>query len=859
MRVAYVVLGASLIPAAAVYFRVRANVEARERARFERMVREEHAAIEQRLPTYIDKMMGLSGLFAADTSVSSDQWQKYVASIEIPRLYPGIRAVGYLERVNADERAAFLKRSRASSVAEIRIQPSGDRPVCFPVTYLNLFGRNSLEEVGRDHFTNLERQPIMEMARDTGQPMATGSVALGSNGDNQSKDGFVIYLPVYRIGAPTATVNDRRAALQGFIFANFESDRLLGGILGERRNSVVACEIFDGTEPVREHLMHDDNNLLTAGEIAAPHFTEIVSLPMLNRTWTLRFSSLPSFEDELPQNLPVIALICWLTLGLLLFGITWGEVKARTRAEKISRDLQHSETALAVEKERLAVTLYSIGDGVITTDTAGCVLSINKVGEELTGWSQAEALGKPVVELLNVVNENTRERCVNLVETVLRTGMISGSERSAILIPREGAERAIAESAAPIRGRDGGIMGVVMVFRDVTKKQKSEAERLKESKLESVGLLAGGIAHDFNNILQGIMGNLSLARMDANSREKVLERLAMMEKFAVRAKGLTQQLVMFARGGAPIRKRLQLTGIIKDATLSGLRGANVPCEFSPPSDLWPVEVDEGQFRQVIDNIVLNAVQAMPEGGKIEVRSENVELTDGFLPPLAAGKYVKISVRDYGVGIRPEHLPRIFDPYFTTKGNARGLGLASAYSVIRKHDGQINVESQVAHGSTFQIYLPASLKAVEVEVPDNEPRRFFGHGRILIMDDEVDILTVVGEMLELMGYQVEVARDGAETLQRYMAARRADNPFDVVVMDLTIPNGMGGKEAIRRLKELDPQVKAIVSSGYSYDPVMARFQEFGFSGVIPKPYVMEDLGRVLEEVIGQKGEPAGQVP
>ena len=284
----------------------------------------------------------------------------------------------------------------------------------------------------------------------------------------------------------------------------------------------------------------------------------------------------------------------------------------------------------------------------------------------------------------------------------------------------------------------------------------------------------------------------------------------------------------------------------------------MPCEFSPPADLWPVEVDEGQFRQVIDNIVLNAVQAMPEGGKIEVRSENVELTDGFLPPLAAGKYVKISVRDYGAGIRPEHLPRIFDPYFTTKGNARGLGLASAYSVVRKHDGQINVESQVAHGSTFQIYLPASLKAVEAAVPEDEPRRFFGQGRVLIMDDEADILIVVGEMLELMGYQVEAARDGAEALQRYMAAKRADNPFDVVVMDLTIPNGMGGKEAIRRLKELDPQVKAIVSSGYSYDPVMAKYQEFGFSGVIPKPYVMEDLGRVLEEVIGQKGEPAGQV-
>lgn len=858
MLVAYVVLGLSLIPAAVVYYRVRANVETRERGRFERVAQDKRAAVEQRIPACVGEMMGLRGLFAADTSVSSDQWQRYVDSTRIQMLYPGIRTLGYLEKVEANQLQMFLKHARALSGAKSGIEPAGDRPVYFPVAYLNRFDPNSLEGAGQDHFAIPGRQAVMEMARDTGQPMSTGKVILGPDDAGENRYGFVIYLPVYRAGAPVATVNDRRFALQGFIFANFESAKLLGGILGDHRGSVVACEIFDSTEPVREHLLYDGNSLLPAGGKPPPRFTATVTLPIFNRTWALRFSSLPAFEAESQQNLPVIALICWLTLGLLLFEITWAEVKARTRAEKINRDLQQSETALAAEKERLAVTLYSIGDGVITTDTASCILSINKVAEELTGWSQREALGKSLKELLNVVNESTRERCADLLETVLRTGMISSLERSAILIPRHGTERAIAQSAAPIRGRDSGIVGVVVVFRDITKQQKSEAQQLKESKLESVGLLAGGIAHDFNNILQGILGNLSLARMDSHSHEKVLERLAMMEKFALRAKGLTQQLVMFARGGEPIRKRLQLSDIIQDATLSAMRGANVPCEFSVLTDLWPVEADEGQLRQVIDNIVINALQAMSEGGKIEVLAANVELAAGFIPPLAAGKHVKISVRDYGMGIRPEHLPRIFDPYFTTKGHARGLGLASAYSVIRKHDGQILVESQVARGSTFHIYLPASLKVVEVmTVPDDEPKCFLGQGRILIMDDEADILTLVSEMLGLMGYQVGVAKDGAEALKSYSAARCAGNPFDVVVMDLTIPHGMGGKEAILRLKELDPKVKAIVSSGYSYDPVMARFQEFGFSGVIPKPYVMEDLGRLLEEVIQQKGEPAGR--
>ena len=437
------------------------------------------------------------------------------------------------------------------------------------------------------------------------------------------------------------------------------------------------------------------------------------------------------------------------------------------------------------------------------------------------------------------------------MDAVLKTGEISNLDQSTILVARDGTERVIADSAAPIRDREGGVIGAVLVFRDVTAKQKSEAELLKESKLESVGLLAGGIAHDFNNILQGILGNLSLARMNAHSTEKMIERLAGVEKSALRAKDLTQQLVMFARGGAPIRKQVQITGLVKDAATFALAGSNVTCEFSLGGDIWPVEVDEGQFRQVINNITLNAMQSMPEGGKIEARVENVELMAGHLPPLSAGKYVKISIRDNGTGIKPEHLPRIFDPYFTTRKQARGLGLASAYSVVRKHDGRINVETQVGKGSIFQIYLPASAKSAESPARDNEQKQFFGRGRILVMDDEQEILMLAGEMLKAMGYDVETARDGAEALERYAIAQSSGNSFTAVIMDLTIPEGMGGKEAIRRLKVLDPQVKAIVSSGYSYDPVMANFQEYGFSGVIPKPYVMEELGRVLEEVVGKK--------
>ncbi|MDB6111155.1 MAG: multi-sensor hybrid histidine kinase [Pedosphaera sp.] len=854
MRIAYLVLALSLVPTGFIYYRVKTNVEGRNQARFDRIVQEQQAVIEQRMPRYVDEMLAVRGLFAASSSVTADEWQKYVSHLQIEQHYPGIRGIGYLEQVGRDRLTGFLQRMRAREGQGFRVLPEGDRPLYYSTVYASRFDSSLQTGLGQDDFASPDRREALANARDSGQPTATGKIAmLDQSPDNQSRPGFVIYLPVYRNGATTATVDERRAALQGFICSAFEPAKLMASIFGKQSNSVVGFSVYEGA-PTWEHLLYGhypEGQNVPGGD---PHFTRVITLPILDRTWSMRFTTLPSFEAESQAYLPILAFGCSLGLSFLLFGITCVQVNARARAEKISAELRQSEAALAAETERLAVTLYSIGDGVITTDTTGRVLSINKVGEQLTGWLQVETLGKTLAEFFNVIQEKTRERCPNPVEDVLRTGVIAAPSQASILIARDGTERAIADSAAPIRDKTGGIIGVVLVFRDITEKQKSEAELLKESKLESVGLLAGGIAHDFNNILLGILGNLSLARMNAHSSEKMLERLLGVEKAAMRAKELTQQLVMFARGGAPIRKQVQLAHIVKDATLFTLHGASVHCEFSLPAELWSVEVDEGQFRQVIHNLVLNAVQAMSEGGRIEVRAENVEFDAGFLPPLAAGKYVKISVRDFGTGIAPEHISRIFDPYFSTRKHARGLGLASAYSVIRKHDGQINVESYVARGTTFRIYLPASFKPEIAPAHDTDQRRFFGQGRVLVMDDEVDILTLVREMLQMMGYEVETARDGAEALQRYQAAKQSDQAFAAVIMDLTVPEGMGGKEAIRRLKELDPQVRAIVSSGYSYDPVMANFQEYGFSGVIPKPYVMEDLARVLSEVITKKQQP-----
>jgi PAS domain S-box-containing protein len=531
-------------------------------------------------------------------------------------------------------------------------------------------------------------------------------------------------------------------------------------------------------------------------------------------------------------------------------------VTERTMAlEKINTQLQKEiserklvEESLAAEKEQLSVTLRSIGDGVITTDTEGRVLLINRVAEALTGWSMEEAIGTPLHTIFKIVNEKTRIPCENPVDKVLKQGAIVGLGNDTMLISRDGTERIIADSGAPIRDMNSKIIGVVLVFRDITEKQKMEQELLKTQKLESLGILAGGIAHDFNNILTAILTNVTLAKVIATD-ERTVEKLTTVEKATHQAKDLTQQLLTFSRGGAPIKKTTSIGELIRDTAGFALRGSNVKCRFSIPDDLWPVEIDEGQISQVINNLIINADQAMPEGGVLEISIENVTITPQQQISLTPGRYISISIRDQGVGIPQQHLQKVFDPYFTTKQKGSGLGLATTYSIIKHHNGHISVESQPGKGSTFIVWLPASGGEKRVE-EESSPTPLSGKGTLLVMDDEDIILEAAGDVLEYLGYSVTFARNGKEAIDAYGRAMERGEPFDAVIMDLTIPGGLGGKETIQKLLDIDPHVSAVVSSGYSNDPVMANYRHYGFKGVVTKPYTVEELSRTLHKILSE---------
>jgi PAS domain S-box-containing protein len=507
-----------------------------------------------------------------------------------------------------------------------------------------------------------------------------------------------------------------------------------------------------------------------------------------------------------------------------------------------------AQESLAAEKERLSVTLYSIGDGVITTDMSGRVTLINKVAEHLTGWTRQQAFGKPIGHIFQIVDGRTRRRHDNPIEQVLR-GAAFGLPRHAVLIAKDGGERIIADSGAPIHDKDGKVIGAVLVFRDITTERKMEETVLRARNLESVGLLAGGIAHDFNNIMTAILGNVSLAKICIGKENEAYEMLTETERAFARARDLTQQLLTFAKGGTPIKQTASISELVTQTTQFALRGSNVRCEIAFPENLYPVDFDTGQLSQAINNLVINAKQAMPESGVLKITAENTEIGEGnrYLPP---GRYIKLMIQDTGVGIVETHLGKIFDPYFTTKQQGSGLGLATTYSIVRQHGGQIEVESKVGKGTTFTVYLPASNRAypLKTESPEAEKQIHRGQGRVLVMDDEEAIRDALERQLRYLGYDVAVAGEGNEAIALYREASQSHRPFDAVILDLTIPGGIGGKECIEELKKLDPDVNAIVSSGYFTDPVMAQYEKYGFRTRIAKPYQLEELSRVLHEMI-----------
>jgi signal transduction histidine kinase/CheY-like chemotaxis protein len=426
-------------------------------------------------------------------------------------------------------------------------------------------------------------------------------------------------------------------------------------------------------------------------------------------------------------------------------------------------------------------------------------------------------------------------------QEVFRTGKpVSGEKHN----PRIGL---VEVRAFPILDDSGQVVMVAEYIRNITEQRRLEEELRKTHKLESIGVLAGGIAHDFNNLLTGILGNISLARIAVDPQSKAIKRLDEAERAVAHSQDLAQQLMTFSKGGAPVKKTACIEQIVSDSAAFVLRGSNVKCEFTMKNDIWAVEVDEGQMNQVINNLIINADQAMKNGGVVKVGIDNQVVAPQNEMSLKEGRYVKITIEDHGTGIPAKYIHKVFDPYFTTKAQGSGLGLATVYSIVRNHDGFVGVDSKEGVGTSFFIYLPSSGNGVPptAECKLDAPS---GSGKILVMDDEALIREVASDILDHLGYSAVTCPDGEEAIEIYREAMTTGDPFAAVVMDLTVPGGMGGQETMKRLKEIDKSVVGIVSSGYCNDPILSNYRDYGFSAIVNKPYSLEVLGRVLHDLL-----------
>ena len=389
---------------------------------------------------------------------------------------------------------------------------------------------------------------------------------------------------------------------------------------------------------------------------------------------------------------------------------------------------------------------------------------------------------------------------------------------------------------------------VIAVVRDIDARKKMEDEILKAKKLESVGVLAGGIAHDFNNILSAILGNIELASLIIGKDHKAFPLLFDARKASSRATKLTQQLLTFAKGGHPVKETTSLPQLIKESADFVLRGSSVSCSYDFPEDLKLVNVDTGQISQVIQNLIINARHSMPKGGSIDIYCSNIETSAKDIHGLPAGQYVKIVVHDTGTGISANIIEKIFDPYFSTKREGSGLGLSICHSIIKKHKGQILAQSTPGKGSSFTLYLPVSEEKEHIEEKKRIPSGTSQAARIMVMDDDTMLRTIAASLLEHLGHSVVLVIDGNEAITRYTELQKSGNPIDIIIMDLTIPGGMGGKEAVQEILKINPQAQVIVASGYSNDPVMANCTEFGFAAAIAKPFNLEELDNTLKSIL-----------
>ena len=617
-----------------------------------------------------------------------------------------------------------------------------------------------------------------------------------------------------------------------FLVKNSSDSLVILGADGKQRYISPASERITGYQ-VEELLNRPLHTLVHPDDMAAVNSAWLEALAHPEKTVTVQYRHIHKtrdwvFSEAIAQsfmNEPAIA-------GVIA---SVRDITEHKRDEELLRESE-DKFRMAFSSSPDAITINRLEDGMYVDVNEGFCRTV--------GYTPDEIIGKTSLEMDIWHDLKDRER---LLERLRQDGICENLEAEFRIKDNTLLTGLMSAKIMTLKG----VPHVISITRDITERKKHQKEQLKIEKLESLGILAGGIAHDFNNILTGIMGNISFARLFLDAAHNASPPLAAAEKAAMRAGELAHQLLTFARGGEPIKKVVSPHHIIDEALSFVLHGSNVRAEVDIADSVCAFEADEGQISQVLHNIFINATQAMPGGGILKVSADNVDLTTGNPVQLPPGLYVRMTICDQGCGIATDDLKKIFDPYFSTKSAGNGLGLASVYSIVTRHGGHVAVSSELGKGTIFTLFLPATrASSAPTPPPDRNhlPANSTKVGSVLVMDDDCLITDVASAILTHAGHRVTICRSGEEAIDLYTTAAAAGSPFDMVIMDLTIPGRMGGQEAAAQIKSRFPKACLVVSSGYSNDPIMSHYQDYGFAGAIAKPYNIEEFKAVLDALL-----------
>ncbi len=979
-HIEWIVLVVALAVTIAAALYIKQSVDRAKEVEFSLHCNEIQDGIVGRLYDHARILRSGVAFFNASEIVTREKWQIYTRLQKIEQQLPGIQGIGFSLLIPRKELAGHIQEIRSEGFPEYKIKPEGDRESYTSIVFLEPFDWRNQRAFGYDMFSEPVRREAMERARDMDSATLSGKVLLVQETDEDVQAGNLMYVPVYRKNMPTETIEQRRAAIYGWVYSPYRMNDLMNGILGIRdltKEKRIHLQVFDGISSSPQSLLYESPPPENQRAWTDVRFTRQLPAEFNGHTWTLLFRQ-TSVGLTTAEYLGVwITLVGGIIITLLLFALTRTLLHSRANALRLEErtvDLQAERQRLAsiIEGTRAGTWEWNVqtGETIFNEQWAGIIgyslaelspvstetwmkyahpddlqksdallekhlcgesgyyefetrmmhkdghwiwvlvrgkvaswsddgkplwmfgthqditerkktetalreseanyrslnrampqplalheiicddsgtpidyrfLDVNPAFEKLTGKNTAEIIGRTVLELL----PGTEAHWIETYGKVALSGEPIQFESNTAELDRY--------FDTVVYSPQTGQFAVIA--NDITERKKAETELHKIEKLESIGTLAGGIAHDFNNVLTGLYGNLALAKMKLANDHPGFRFLEAAEQSMLRTTLLTNRLLTFAKGGDPATKSLSLVIPIEDVVNLSLSGSNVKSVITSADNLWQVRVDQRQIEQVFANLTVNAREAMPDGGHLYITMENVVLADKAEHGIPGGRYLRISMTDEGTGITPDLLDKIFDPYFTTKEMGSGLGLATAYSIIDKHGGHISVASQLDKGTTFSIYLPASEVAEEIPLtqPGVVQESLTLGAKILVMDDEEMIRNMLNEMLGELGFAVETAVEGQQTIDMYRQAMDTRKPFEIVILDLTIPGGMGGQKAAKGILEIDPEAKMIVSSGYADDPIIANYTDHGFKGVASKPYNLNKLSGVLAQVM-EKAEP-----